>query len=347
MIQNALTSKAALRNHYSIAVPHLTNYKKTVTKYLNEYLMKRPILTLGVIVVIAVLATTAFLNMSRTQGAPCQTSNDLTTLQAQYDILKAQYDNLQGNYTAMLNAYNDLQSQSRGEAYDALRAQYDQYVTNYQELKDKINLQAFALESGGEGLITPADPAVLSLVQNITGKTNSSDTNPNWNAIKDMYEWVKDNIKYRDDGLYPILPNDPAEGAQLKDQMVQFANETIALKSGDCDCIAVLLASMIRAYNPHFAAEAIWITGSSAGHIAVAIPVAGHKLVILDPLLDYYSHDLFGNIAFNDISGELLYWLNLWRPSMGNDVYVYRVFSDYIDKSFGTTNDYITWMYNR
>ena len=129
--------------------------------------------------------------------------------------------------------------------------------------------------------------------------------------------------------------------------MVQFANETIRMKKGNCGDIAVLLVSMIRAYNPKFTAEGIWITSNASGHIAVQIPVYGNKVVILDPLANYYSHDALGGMAFNDVAGEIANWMNVWRPSMGNDAYVYRVFSDYVDKTFATTNDYLTWMYNR
>jgi hypothetical protein len=81
--------------------------------------------------------------------------------------------------------------------------------------------------------------------------------------------------------------------------------------------------------------------------MAVQMPVSGYKLVILDPAGKYYSHDVWGKIAFNDITIEINNWLNYWRPYMGSDVYVGRIFSDYIDKTFTSTNEYITWMYSR
>jgi hypothetical protein len=93
--------------------------------------------------------------------------------------------------------------------------------------------------------------------------------------------------------------------------------------------------------------ECIIIESSTSGHMAVQIPVSGYKLVILDPAGKYYSHDILGNIAFNDITTEINNWLNYWKPYMGSDVYVSRVFSDYLDKTFTSTNEYITWMYSR
>jgi len=93
--------------------------------------------------------------------------------------------------------------------------------------------------------------------------------------------------------------------------------------------------------------ECISIKSYMGGHVAVQVPVSGYKLVILDPAGNYYSHDSFGNIAFNDITTEINNWLNYWKPQMGSDVYVDRVFSDYIDKKFTSTSEYISWMYSR
>jgi hypothetical protein len=180
--------------------------------------------------------------------------------------------------------------------------------------------------------ITSSDLAVVSLTYSITGKTgNVTDPNSYWKDIKAIYDWVNVNIKYREDGLYPILPQDPKE-----------------MRMGDCEDTAALLASMVKAYfSDQFMVECIWITGETAGHVAVQIPFDGFKLVILDPIRDYYSHDSLGNIALNSVSTEIYNWMNIWRPSLGNDIHVYRIFSDYMDKYFDTTEEYVTWMYNR
>ena len=184
--------------------------------------------------------------------------------------------------------------------------------------------------------ITPEEPEVVSLTYNITGKmANTTDPNSYWNDIKSMYDWVNDNIEYREDGLYPILPENPGDELEHTDQMAQFPNETLSFRSGDCEDIAILLTSMVRAYfDSQFTVECIWITGETAGHVAVQIPFAGEKMVILDPVRDYYSHDTFGNIALNAISAELYNWMSIWRPSLGTDVHVYRLFSDYMDEYY-------------
>jgi hypothetical protein len=163
-----------------------------------------------------------------------------------------------------------------------------------------------------------------------------------------MYTWVVNNIEYRYDGLYPMLPYDPSGDLQFRKDVWQFPNETLSLRKGDCEDMAILLCSMIRCYSGmKYPVECIIIVNSTLGHMAVQIPVSGYKLVILDPAGKYYSHDIWGNIAFNDITTEINNWLNYWKPYMGSDVYVSRVFSDYIDKTFTSTNEYITWMYSR
>jgi predicted transglutaminase-like cysteine proteinase len=139
-----------------------------------------------------------------------------------------------------------------------------------------------------------------------------------------------------------------ANGLQQTDQMAQLPNETLRIKMGDCEDFAVLLTSMIRAYfSNQFLVECIWITGENAGHVAVVIPFNGDQIVILDPIRDYYSHTTLGNMWYNTISSEIYNWMQIWRPSLGNDVHVYRVFSDYVDKYFNGTEEYINWMYNR
>ena len=200
-----------------------------------------------------------------------------------------------------------------------------------------------------ESFITPQDQTVRDIVYSITGGwSNPSDWNEYREDIKAMYDWVVNNIEYRYDGLYPILPEDPSGDLYFWNEMWQFSNETLSLRKGDCEDMAILLCSMIRCYSGmRYYTEVILILSSISGHAAVQIPVEGYKLVILDPAGRYYSHDFWGNVAFNDITTEINNWLNYWKPEMGSDVYVDRVFSDYIDKTFTSTSEYISWMYSR
>ena len=320
------------------------------------------------------LATASFLELNATSTRNLGLSSNLSKLQRDYDTLQAKYYALSGNYSALQYDYQGVllpnppvvpnpgsepldtqQVLSRYRAlqqmYTILQAEYNEFIFNYKNLKGMTDLRL--MQADLRPLTTPDDLAVVQLVHNITGKVgNITDPDSYWKDIKAMYDWVVTNIEYREDGLYPRLPDDPADaltnGLEHSDQMAQFANETIRLKSGDCEDMAILLTSMIRAYfNKQFTVENIWITGATAGDVAVVIPFSSDRIVILNPARRYYSRDTLGDIAANSISSEIYNWLSIWRPSLGNDVHVYRVFSDYMDKYFNGTEEYINWMYNR
>jgi hypothetical protein len=338
--------------------------------------MKRSVLTFAAIIIIATLGGAAFFSLNQANTRDTVASTDLAKLREDYDALQTKYYALLGNFSNLDYNYQSILLQNpyslvpnpagSGTAdtqqvlsrymalqqmYVNLQVEYNQYVSDYLKLKTLTDQRL--MQGDLKSLVTPKDPEIVSLTYNITGKTgNATDPNSYWKDIKAIYNWVNDNIKYRDDGLYPILPANPGDvatdGLQHTDQMAQLPNETLRVRMGDCEDFAVLLTSMIRAYfNSRFLVECIWITGANAGHVAVVIPFSGEQIVILDPIRDYYSHDTLGNIALNTISTEIYNWMQIWRPSLGNDVHVYRVFSDYMDQYFNGTQEYINWMYNR
>jgi predicted nuclease with TOPRIM domain len=282
--------------------------------------------------------------------AMCQSLQvNFTSLSEDYNKLQTRYDSLSSNYATLAEAYSTLEAQysSLQALYEGLRAEYDRYVAAYQKLRDEINQRWN--QQKGELFIVPTDSLVNVTVLSITGGwSDTSDWNEFWNDVKAMYKWVVNNIEYRYDGLFPMLPTDPSGKIDYWNEMWQFPNETLNLRKGDCEDMAILLCSMIRCYsNMVYVTECIGITSSTAGHLAVQIPVEGYKLVVFDPAGRYYSSDWLGNIVFNDISSEINNWLNYWEPQMGGDVYVDLVFSDYIHKTFTSTADYLSWMYSR
>jgi peptidoglycan hydrolase CwlO-like protein len=263
---------------------------------------------------------------------------NMTYYESQISSLNSQITDLQNQIATLQSEINSLNAQ-----ITTLEA----YVSAYQSLRDKVNQRWDQINV--EPFITSQDQAVKDIVRSVTGGWGDTDDwNEYWADVQAMYNWVVNNIEYRYDGLYPMLPSNPSGELNYWNEMWQFPNETLSLRKGDCEDMAILLCSMMRCYsNSQYYAEVILITSSTAGHAAVQIPVSGHKLVILDPAGRYYSHDLWGNIIFNDVITEINNWLNYWKPEMGSDVYVYRVFSDYIDKTFTSTSEYITWMYSR
>ena len=336
--------------------------------------MNKSVVVIFVAIMIGSLVPTAFLSLNYESSQNAAMNARLVQLQKDYDSLRLQYYELASNFSSLQYNYSSillqgpltvpnpgssgsLDTQQMLTRYQALQAmyfelqsEYNQYITDYQTLKSLTDLRV--MKGDLSYLITPSNPAVVSLVHNITGKMgNTTDPNSYWKDIKAMYDWVASNIKYRVDSLYPVLPENPADAANgltQTDSASQYPNETLAFRAGDCDDIAALLTSMIRCYfSNQFLVECIWITGANAGHVGVVVPFSGDQIVILDPIRGYYSHDTLGNIALNMISSEIYNWLNLWRSSLGNDVHVYRIYSDYMDKMFNGTESYINWSYSR
>jgi chaperonin cofactor prefoldin len=282
-----------------------------------------------------------WLEGNKTLLAQTQTwlQGNITYYESQIAALNSQIDSLNSQITSLQDEIDSLRA--------AINTTFQAYVDAYLNLRDKVNQRWNHINI--QPFITPQDRAVRDIVYSITGGwSNQSDWNEYWKDVKAMYNWVVNNIEYRSDGLYPILPYDPSGDLDFWNEMWQFPNETLSLRKGDCEDMAILLCSMISCYGDmRYWVECIVIESSTEGHVAVQVPVSGYKLVILDPAGNYYSHDIWGNIAFNDITTEINKWLNYWKPQMGSDVYVARVFSDYIDKTFASTNEYIAWMYSR
>ena len=285
--------------------------------------------------------TQTWLNGNKTLLSQTQEwlQGNITYYESQIAALNSQICSLNSQITSLQDEIDSLRA--------AINTTFQAYVDAYLDLRDKVNQRWNHINI--EPFITPQEQAVRGIVYNITGGwSNPSDWDEFWEDVKAMYDWVVNNIEYRSDGLYPILPSDPSGNLDFWDEMWQFPNETLSLRKGDCEDMAILLCSMISCYNDmKYWVECIVIESSTEGHVAVQVPVSGYKLVILDPAGNYYSHDVWGNIAFNDTAIEVHNWLNYWKPQMGSDVYVARVFSDYIDKTFASTNEYIAWMYSR
>lgn len=262
------------------------------------------------------------------------------SLKESYDELDSSYDELDSSYDLLNSSYASLQSQ-----FDELQDSYDSVASDYYEIRDQLNHRSQHYDV--ELFITPNDTSVQQTIDQVTGGwSDPSDWNEYWTDLKALYDWVVSNIPYNYDGLFPVLPSIMSDDVNYTTEMWQFPNETLSLGRGDCEDLAILLCSLVRGYSQDYWIECILITSSSAGHAAVQIPVSEDKLAILDPAGQYYT-SLLGDLVSKDISTEINSWLNYWKPKMGNDVRVYRVFSDYMDQTFSSTSDYTSWMYDR
>jgi chaperonin cofactor prefoldin len=269
-------------------------------------------------------------------------NSEYSALQSEHSTLQDSHDSLQTNYNSLQSSYSSLQSN-----YNSLQSGYDSYISSYDNLRSKINNRTFGTD--GMYFITPQDSTVKNLVIQITGGwSNSSDWNEAWTDIKMMYDWIVNNIEYRADGLFPVIPATPFSSLEYGQEMWQLPKETLDLKQGDCEDMAILLTSMMLCHNGgKYYVECISIKGSESAHMGVQIPVEEDKLTILDPAGKYYTQTSYGYIDMKDFSTEINNWLDYWEPEMGTDLYVYRVFSSYLDKSFSSTTEYTSWMYGR
>jgi hypothetical protein len=268
-------------------------------------------------------------------------------LSSQYDSLNSQYLSLQASYDGIDSSYDLLNSQyiSLQSQFDELQDSYDSVASDYYEIRDQLNHRSQHYDI--EQFITSNDTSVQQTINQVTeGWSDPSDWDEYWTDLKALYDWVVNNIAYNYDGLFPVLPSMMSGDVEYITEMWQFPNETLSLERGDCEDMAILLCSLVRGYSQEYWTECILITSSSAGHAAVQIPVSGDKLAILDPAGHYYTN-LMGDLVSKDISTEINNWLDYWKPQMGSDVRVYRVFSDYMDQSFSSTSDYTLWMYDR
>ena len=218
-------------------------------------------------------------------------------------------------------------------------------ASDYFEIRYQLNQRSQHYDV--ERFITPNDTAVQNIIDKVTGGwSNTSDWGEYWTDLDALYDWVVANIYYNYDGLFPVLPSIMSDNIEYITEMWQFPNETLSIERGDCEDMAILLCSMVRGYSQEYWTECILIASSSAGHAAAQIPATGDKLAILDPAGHYHT-SLLGDLVSKDISTEINNWLDYWKPHMGTDVRVYRIFSDYMDQSFPSTGSYISWMYDR
>lgn len=273
---------------------------------------------------------------------------DFNNLTEGHQALVDDYHQLQLSYQQLNITYHNLkrEHEQNETAYEELQNVYHSYKTAYRQLISVVNLHVVHPSENETLLITPEDLAVKNKVEEITqGWSDPTDWAEYWNEVKMMYDWVVDNIEYRYDSLYPTLPEDPTQPVTQFDEMWQFPNQTLDLRKGDCDDMAILLASMIYSYsNMEHWVECIVITQ----HMAVYIPVAEDEICILDPAGRYYTNTghPFYEITSRDVSKEVHAWLDYWSDGIENPM-VEWIFSMYIWKDFWQTELFINWLYER
>ena len=145
----------------------------------------------------------------------------------------------------------------------------------------------------------------------------------------------------------PVLPGTLSGELTWREGCWRMPEETLGDKTGDCEDMAVLLASMLRSYNEGKYRIWVLIIRSSdpevAGHVAVAFPVAGEELTILDPAGNYYTGYQYGSLRSESASVAVNQWLSHWATKMPGAEIV-EAFSENSHNQFSGTNEFLTWL---
>jgi len=275
---------------------------------------------------------------------------DLAVAEAEVLRLEGELATAQGDITrlegklvaaqAEVASLTQALTQAQGEKSE-LEVKILKWEDAYYDIRDEI-YKKFGIGDDATELVTPNDSIVKDLTTSIAG-TFSQDWNEVWKDSRTLYSWVRDNITYNYDTPIPILPLTPDGTIFWHDEYWRTPRETIEAGVGDCEDQALLLASMILSYNNE--AYKTWLIGirnEHGGHLAVAIPVVGGNLVILDPTGYYYTSS-FGYIdTSKSISQATNDWLQHWSYQMP-DAYVDMVFSTSFYEYFDSTSEFIAW----
>ncbi len=218
-------------------------------------------------------------------------------------------------------------------------------LNDYSELREQINIR-LGKEQDTQSFITPDDSEVSAKVQEITGDY-SEDVNELWRDYERLYRWVVKNIGYNEDSYTPFLPDVMNGNLRWAHEFWRMPAETLDDKVGDCEDMAVLLASMLSNYNQgDYAVWALGIKNKDTAHLAVAFPVEGNKLTILDPAGNYYTGYYSGGLRADDTAVAVSAWLSHWAKEMPS-AQIDEVFSNEFYREFSSTDEFINWVRTR
>ncbi len=212
---------------------------------------------------------------------------------------------------------------------------------DYARLRKEVN-RRFGTGSDALGYVTPDSPVIGSLVKEITGGY-SGDATEYWRDIDSMFRWLTANITYQQDTYTPLLPESPEEQVVWVEEFWRTPEETLKDKAGDCEDLSCLLASMILNYNRgEFSVWVISMENESEGHVAVALPVTGEMLTIMDPTAFYITGPNGTILSSRDV-GEAV---NSWLGNMSKKVpgaRIKSVFNNEFRRDFESTQEFISW----
>ena len=229
---------------------------------------------------------------------------------------------------------------------DSLKAERDRVVEGYASLREQINLR-LGIGQDCQSFITPDDPEISAKVLEITGGYSEEKL---WKHYARLFQWIMKNIKYSLDSPVPVLPESVDGTLEWEEDFWRTPVETIRDGTGDCEDIALLLASMLLNYNQR--RYPAWIVGvKSAGpqpraHMAVAIPSKNNQLSFFDiPGCYYTPFATIGGFGSQAVPLAVAHWLNHLEKEM-LDPQIYVVFSENFYQEFSSNQEFIDWATN-
>lgn len=183
-------------------------------------------------------------------------------------------------------------------------------IPSYRLVRSKLEIP-FQLWKAGN-FIKPENPDVRGVVENLLSNKPFFQ-----NKERAIRNWIALNIKFRPEGDRSWIECVKRDLNPI--DYWQYPEETIKLRSGDCEDFAFLLVNMLRAagYSEKDVFVALGDEGNYVGHAFVAIRSENGKIRLIEPqsptdplgLLDWINQQNLGGM-------KILY--------LFNDVYMYK-----------------------
>ena len=266
---------------------------------------------------------------------------------AELNMLKAQLSDTRRELKAARVQLTETKSQLGLTSNRLAIADYNlsQWLTRYSYFKQQIYTR-LADGPSIQHYFTPDEPLITAIVQEITDGY-SPEKKEWWKDISRLNRWVGDNIQYTTDSYLPLLPDDVSGDLYWQRDFWRLPVETLEDRAGDCEDASLLLASMLANYNG--GRLKVWIIGvqnENRRHIAVAYPVEGGLMTILDPAGNYYTwHYSWSELRAYDVATVIRYWLRDWAEVMP-DAEVYSLSSDKFYMPFAGTEEFVDWFHS-
>jgi hypothetical protein len=268
--------------------------------------------------------------LTSTIGQLQEANSKIVIIEDQLQIEERKYDLLKANYESDKSTWEE-QTRRNNDNYASLKSQVDARL---------------GIGKEAQSYITPNDPLVAATVKDAAGSFKE-DVNQRWDDFKRLYDWVVNNIEYSYDSGVPILPSRLDGDIKWSGEYWKKPSETIEDKAGDCEDMACLLASMIDNYWDRkygiWAIELVSDEPNTAGHVALAFPVKGNQLTILDPAGNYYTgYNSWYGLTSEDTKIAINDWLSYWEQEIP-DGHVTKIFSETDYREFNTNQEFIEW----